>query len=81
MGHQANYSLDFYQLNDVFYSRVNTYQPAKKAEAPTVKEEGSKKHSSFLPFFTRRRQSSSSHKDVSCSTSEYLPSTRSSISS
>lgn len=83
MAQQADYSLDFYSLNDVFYSRVKTYQPAKQTEATAPQQRSDKKHSNFLSSLTHRHRGTSSYAEKSspCSTSEHLTSPRSSISS
>lgn len=83
MAQQADYSLDFYSLNDVFYGRVKTYQPAKQTDSAPEQHKDHKKHANFLSSLTRRHRGTSPHpaeKSSSCSTSEHLNSPRSSIS-
>lgn len=83
MAQKADYSLDYYSLNDVFYGRVSAHQPAKKAQAPAPKEK-SHKSFGFLSSFSRSHRSTPSYtegKSPSCSTSEHVASPRSSVSS
>ncbi|CAN8102835.1 unnamed protein product [Discula destructiva] len=82
MAQNADYSLDYYSLNDVFYGRVNAAKPAKKPQTSASKDkthENSTKHFSFLSFGRHRRSTSS--RSSGKPTSDYAPSETSSICS
>lgn len=79
MAQKADYSLDYYSLNDVFYGRVNACQSSKQSSTSTTKDK-SHKNSGFFSSLTRGRRSTSSYTDGKSSSSEHISSPRSSVS-